>query len=626
EKLDSLLNRLEKVKGDRLVEDVVPGKKIDLAQYGLDKPLYKVTWKAGTEQTLFIGKDSPLGSNAYVKTGADDKVYLVNSGDLDILKKDLFTFRDKTVLKADKDQIKEVQVTKAGGEKWRFTHATDGTWSIEEPFKAPGDSQVLGDLVNDLGRLRAEEFTCETTADLKPFSLDPPEMTAKLVFKDDGATKTVLFGKRKETDSNRMYVKRESEPIVYLIDATLVKALGNKPDEFRDKTVFRIGDRELASVTVERQGQKVTAGKGKDGRWSYEASRMTSDPGSSLTMLQDKLKELKAARFVTGADVKPSEFGLDKPDYVVRLSLAARAPTTATTGAKPEPAIELAARVGKTVETGRYVQFENDPAVVVTKEDFVSQLDGFLKTYREALPFEEWNLKSIQLAKKDAKRTFEINDKGDWLETGQKEGTSPLKDKIRALAGALPHLAPSEWLPETPAELAAKRLTEPAYNVTVKTKDGKPDLTFRLAATGGDKGHFKMEGKSGIGVIPADILTKADELWATPSPPPAPAATPTSTAPAKAATATAPAPATPLPAVPLATPAPATPPPAPAVTPPAPAKPAAAAPVTTPPAVKVLDLGTTPGKIEPPKPTGPPKLEILPTQLPKPGDARPGKP
>ncbi|MBI4871470.1 MAG: DUF4340 domain-containing protein, partial [Candidatus Riflebacteria bacterium] len=58
EKLDSLLNRLEKVKGDRLVEDVVPGKKVDLAQYGLDKPLFKVTWKDGAEQTLFIGKDS----------------------------------------------------------------------------------------------------------------------------------------------------------------------------------------------------------------------------------------------------------------------------------------------------------------------------------------------------------------------------------------------------------------------------------------------------------------------------------------------------------------------------------------------------------------------------------------
>lgn len=560
EKLDSLLNRLEKVKADRLVDGEAPGQKADLAKYGLDSPTHKVTWTAGTEShTLLLGKDNPLGSSAYVKLASSDQVFLVNSGDLEILKKDLFAFRDKTVLKADREQVKELKVEKTGGEKWRFVHGADGKWTIEEPFKAQGDAQVIGDMAADLGRLKAEEFTAETTADLSPFGLDKPEFVAKLVLKDDGATKTVLFGKRKPTDSNRIYAMRESEPKVYLVDATLIKAFGNKPIEFRDKTVFAIEGREVTGLAVEKQGEKVAAVRGKDGKWSFEAARCTTDPGASLTMLLDKLKELKAARFVTGSDVKLGEFGLEKPDYALTLSLAAAAPTTAVTGAAAPQPTELKAIIGKTVDQGRFVKLGDDPAVIVTKEEFTSTIDALVKSYRELLTFDEWSLKSIELTSKGKKRVFEINDKGDWQRPGEKEAVAPLKDKIRAFAGSLPHLAPSAWEAETKEALKAAGLDQPVFEVTVTTKDGQPAHKFSLATAGG-KTTVKLEGKAGIGTIEKAPLDKAAELVAaddaTPAAKPAAQpATPVATvqaAPVPAANAPAVTPVSPAPAEPKA--------------------------------------------------------------------------
>ncbi|MBI4865861.1 MAG: DUF4340 domain-containing protein [Candidatus Wallbacteria bacterium] len=537
EKVDSLLTRLEKIKADRLVDGETPGQKPDLAKYALDKPGYKVTWNGGpAPRTVLIGKDSPLGTNAYVKMADEDKIFLVNSGDLEILKKDLYTFRDKTVLKADKEQVKEIAVSKASGEKWRFTHGADGNWTIEEPFKAPGDSQAIGDLANDLGRLRAEEFTAETTANLKPYGLDNPEMTAKLVMREDGATKVVLFGKRKETDSSRLYAKRETDPNVYLIDATLVKALGNKPDEFRDKSVLRTGDRDIASVTVEKGGEKVTAVKDTSGRWSYQASRVTSDPGSAGTRLLDKLKELKAARFVTGADFKPADFGLEKPEYRVELSLAARPATTTTTGAKAEPeTAKLAILVGKTVEGGRYVRPEGQDVAMVTKEEFAPELDGFLKSYSEILPFDDWNLKAVELKKQERSEGYEINDKGDWHHKSQKEATSPLKERIKNFTTVLPHLVAKQWMEETPAKLEETGLAKPAIEVTVKTKDSRPDVKFRLGRASG-KDYIKLDGAKGIGEISAEPLTRAEELLGTPVPAAA-SATPATSAPAASGTA-----------------------------------------------------------------------------------------
>jgi hypothetical protein len=594
EKLDSLLNRLEKVKADRLLEPPA-GQKHDLAQYGLDTPTHKVTWTAGeASHTLLIGKDNPLGSSAYVKLAASEQVFLVNSGDLEILKKDLFAFRDKTVLKADREQVKELRVEKAGGEKWRFTHGADGKWTVEEPFKAPGDAQVIGDMVGDLGRLKAEEFTAETTADLAPFGLDKPELVAKLVLKDDGATKTVLFGKRKPTDSNRIYAMRESEPKVYLVDATLIKALGNQPIEFRDKTVFSVEGREIVGLAVEKQGEKVAASRGKDGRWSFEAARCTTDPGASLTVLLDKLKELKAARFVTGSDVKLGEFGLEKPDYALTLSLAAAAPTTAATGAAAPQPVELKAIVGKSIDQGRFVKLGDDPAVIVTKEEFVTAFDAFFKTYRELLTFDDWNMKSLEVTSKGKKHSFEINDKGDWLRQGDKEAVAPLKDKLRAFAGTLPHLAPTGWETETKEALAAAGLDQPAFEVTVTTKDGQPAQKLLLASAGG-KTHVKLEGKPGLGTIEKAPYDRAGELVAadeaTPATPVAQPATPVVTG--------------------QAAPAPASSGDTPSVTQVSPAPAAPVPPATEP---------------EPEKPVAPAALPGLTQELPPPAAVTPAKP
>ena len=48
---------------------------------------------------------------------------------------------------------------------------------------------------------------------------------------------------------------------------------------------------------------------------------------------------------------------------------------------------------------------ESDSAAVVTKEDVAPQIDGFLKAYRELLPIEDWNLKSVELASKGKKKS-----------------------------------------------------------------------------------------------------------------------------------------------------------------------------------------------------------------------------
>ena len=93
---------------DRVVDENPP----DLKEYGLAQPRIEVAFKSGGQQhTLLIGQKTPPGTDLYAKRADDKKVFLIPSHLESTFNKGTFDFRDKAVMKVDRDKLDALEFT-----------------------------------------------------------------------------------------------------------------------------------------------------------------------------------------------------------------------------------------------------------------------------------------------------------------------------------------------------------------------------------------------------------------------------------------------------------------------------------------------------------------------------------
>jgi hypothetical protein len=226
--LSGLTRKLSELKFERLIT----GNAKDLAEFGLDKPALKITYKAGKHEGMIaLGSKSPISYGVYATTGEGKKVYVIAGSDKQELDKSLFDLRDKKLLTLETDKVNRV-IIEGRTTKW-ILNRKDDRWFLEGDESLKIDREKVETFVRPIVWAEALSFEKEEAVDLKPYGLDIP--SAQVVLSDGSRTEELIFGqvansKREESIYAMVRGKRQ----IVTVRKRLLESLPTEKDQIRE--------------------------------------------------------------------------------------------------------------------------------------------------------------------------------------------------------------------------------------------------------------------------------------------------------------------------------------------------------------------------------------------------------
>jgi hypothetical protein len=363
--VESLLTSLEKLEADELVTDQ-PG---DLAQYGLAKPSRTVSVLVeGAKEPLTVqfGVKSPDGSSVYAKTPSAPKVYLVASWVESSFDKKPFDLRDRDLLHAKRDDVRQLEVSGPEG-SYALVRTDAGEWAFTKPIQTRAGRWSVDGLLGTIENLRMESVATQDASDAKQlaaFGLEPPSRTVSLVL-NDGSTRALQIGSgapdpqatpaptptpspaRKggkpaapeKPKPTKYYARPAGGGLVAVIPATLADDLAKGMGELRAKRLLEVATYETEGFEATTNGIKKTYSKAttkdKDGFDKTQWKRTAPDAKELETAkVEDalfKMGGVEVSEFIDQPQ-PPASYGLDNP--LLKVSVKAKGSSWIEVGKK----------------------------------------------------------------------------------------------------------------------------------------------------------------------------------------------------------------------------------------------------------------------------------------------------
>lgn len=279
-------------------DSVVDEKAADPAKYGLSAPSVTVTLheKSGKTEKITFGDEVPAGSLVYASVNNDPKVYAVSATVRDGLAKKLNDLRDKRLLTFDASQISRIELGSAKSNV-EFGKNNQSEWTVVRPQPYRADNFQVEELMRKLTDAKMDLST--TPEDAKKadaaFNAGTPVATAKVT--DSAGTQGLTLRKNKDD----YYAKSTVVPGAFKVTADLGKEMEKPLEDFRNKKVYDFGFSDPTKLDVQ-QGSNDSAFARSGTDWKRNSQVM--DAGAVQGLI-DKLRDLAAVKFITGAAPNP---------------------------------------------------------------------------------------------------------------------------------------------------------------------------------------------------------------------------------------------------------------------------------------------------------------------------------
>ena len=133
-------------------------------------------------------------------------------------------------------------------------HREDGTWRLVRPVQAPADDATVKAVVGTIADAEVQRTLDQAPADLAPFGLDKPTVTARLTLKDGSQPPPVVVGKNTAI-GGKTYVRKGDEPKLFLTTSTIGFNLNKQVKDLRDKQILSFKDEDVTRVEIRPQGR-----------------------------------------------------------------------------------------------------------------------------------------------------------------------------------------------------------------------------------------------------------------------------------------------------------------------------------------------------------------------------------
>jgi hypothetical protein len=291
----------------------------DLAPFGLKNPAVNVIVTTKDHHilpTIMVGKDTPVGNSAYIKSSQRPGILLVANTFPSEVEKSVDDLRSRTLIGFKPDEVQEVVLDSGNGNLLQLKKKGD-QWQIAKPRPYPADNNAVQQLLDTVSNARIAEFVDDNPSDLAKYGLGNPSLKLILYGGKSRSEESLLFGfKLPQPEKGTLYARRgegSDQPVV-TVDNYVFNALNKSFDDLRDKTVLGLDRSKVDHIIISSPKFTETLARSDGNKWSI-TSNDKSAPAETLVAesLLDQLRNLKADRIVENPMTNPERYGMVKP-------------------------------------------------------------------------------------------------------------------------------------------------------------------------------------------------------------------------------------------------------------------------------------------------------------------------
>ena len=288
-----------------------PDKPASLKMVGLDPPRgeIRLTLDGGTEATLLLGeREKKEKGGVYARRSGEEQVLVLKETFLKEIPKQVADLRDRTLLALDREKVDTIELETPKGRT--VLSKTEDTWGIKEPEEASADQGMINDLLWDLTTTRVKEFVDDDAKTLKPYGLDVPPVTVRLLDPQGKLLSTLTLARASNDEG--AYVRVGDSQAVTLVEARLYERLDKGPFDFRLRQLLSFETWDVGKMELSRNGQEILLEKRKD-EWELKKPKQVKAKYSAVIDLLNEIKNLKWQKVIAKGPTDLSFYGLDKP-------------------------------------------------------------------------------------------------------------------------------------------------------------------------------------------------------------------------------------------------------------------------------------------------------------------------
>ncbi len=334
--------------------------------------------------------------------------------------------RTNMLISLTSGDVRKASLVRDGG-TLTFERDEAGPWRLTSPLQAAADDAEVGNFVDSLASLRVERVVEKEAKDLAAYEI--PKIEVSLWVKSKEAPVRLLVGMENPLDKT-LFAKREDDPRVVLLASTLKTTLDKKVFDFRQKDVFKFTAADVKTVRVRAKDVSWQAAREEAG-WLLKSPVAALVAKGKVDSLLDSLSGLRAKAFVSEDKNAGAlkEFGLDKPEYEVALSL-------------PGSSQEIVFSLHKEGESS-YATTSLSTKVITFEGALLADLDRKVDEMREkrVADFYSWEADKVAL-KKDGFELAAVKEKAGeeekWLldpATKEEADRAKVEDFLRKVEG-----------------------------------------------------------------------------------------------------------------------------------------------------------------------------------------------
>lgn len=339
-----------------------------LAEFGLARPTLWLTLKVGkdlTPHTLVFGDRAPTMSVAFARLEGEKPVYRVLADARAEANKDVYFFRDKSVLRINPVMIDQMVINRPGISV-RVALPDTGRWVIEKPIEARADHMKVFELLSLFKNTEVKAFVDETKEGLARYGLDKPSLELLLWVSGDSEPSLKISVGDRSPEERGYYCAMSDRDNIFVLEEDVVHAMPRSVNDLRSRELFFFDQNRLERVEIHDSTGSVVLVRDANKNW-----RRGGPEGEVMdfNLVKEFFSDLMSLRIEEFIDVSGggglAEYGLAPPG--MRLLM----------WPEGEPA-PISLSVGADTPAGRVYARPGTSGEVVTLDGRVRRI---LKTY-----------------------------------------------------------------------------------------------------------------------------------------------------------------------------------------------------------------------------------------------------
>jgi hypothetical protein len=307
-RIDQLLQQWQKWPVFEFVSDD-PG--IPLAQYGLDKPQFRLAFAQGTNEIFavqFGSSPADMPHAVFARLSGSSNIVLAAANLAAPLNEHYWSFCDHRLFERHPDHSFD-RIEVKGPENFTLIRQTNQVWYADDEFQTRMDRKLMLHFVDQLTSLSAVELAREVVTDYAEFGLDKPTHSYRIwksgTNATGAATNTLIagidFGR---TELDRTFARRHDENAVYVVPRGALNVLPQSLFQIQNMSVWNFAATEVQSIAIAEGDQRRLLIRKESGVWAERVSEKEDRPLQDLESVgveegANRLGLLEATRWVT---------------------------------------------------------------------------------------------------------------------------------------------------------------------------------------------------------------------------------------------------------------------------------------------------------------------------------------